>query len=103
MRTSISKLVANLQEETYCNLKLEPCDMDASLSYNLQAKAYGLLKDLGSTQVEEVFTAGGGAKNVKWTKIRERVLGLPVSRAIQTEAAYGAALLALKGAQQCVQ
>jgi sugar (pentulose or hexulose) kinase len=61
------------------------------------------LKDLGATQVEEVFTAGGGAKNEKWTKIRERVLGLPVSRAIQTEAAYGAALLALKGTQQCVQ
>ena len=59
------------------------------------------MKDLGATQVEEVFTAGGGAKNEKWTKIRERVLGLPVSRAIQTEAAYGAALLALKGAQQC--
>lgn len=69
----------------------------------IEAKAYSLLKDLGATQVEEVFTAGGGAKNEKWTKIRERVLGLPVSRAIQTEAAYGAALLALKGAQQCAQ
>lgn len=54
---------------------------------------------MGATQVDEVFTAGGGAKNEKWTKIRERVLGLLVSRAIQTEAAYGAALLALKGAQ----
>ncbi|KAF9676070.1 hypothetical protein SADUNF_Sadunf09G0100200 [Salix dunnii] len=64
----------------------------------IEAKAYNLLKDLGATQVEEVFTAGGGAKNEKWTKIRERVLGLPVSRAMQTEAAYGAALLALKGA-----
>ncbi|XP_010263863.1 PREDICTED: uncharacterized protein LOC104602021 isoform X2 [Nelumbo nucifera] len=65
----------------------------------IEAKAYGLLKDLGATQVDEVFTAGGGAKNDKWTKIRERVLGLPVSRAIQTEASYGAALLALKGAR----
>ena len=45
-----------------------------------------------------MFTAGGGAKNERWTKLRERVLGLPVSRAAQTEAAYGAALLALKGA-----
>uniref|UniRef100_A0A7N2MZP1 D-ribulose kinase n=2 Tax=Quercus lobata TaxID=97700 RepID=A0A7N2MZP1_QUELO len=69
----------------------------------IEGKAYSLLKDLGATQVEEVFTAGGGAKNEKWTKIRERLLGLPVSRAIQTEAAYGAALLALKGAQQCAQ
>ncbi|KAK9177160.1 hypothetical protein WN944_029179 [Citrus x changshan-huyou] len=65
----------------------------------IEAKGYSLLKDMGATQVDEVFTAGGGAKNEKWTKIRERVLGLPVSRAIQTEAAYGAALLALKGAQ----
>ncbi|KAH1030686.1 hypothetical protein J1N35_042860 [Gossypium stocksii] len=65
----------------------------------IEAKAYMLLKDLGATQVDEVFTAGGGAKNDKWTKIRERVLGLPVNRATQTEAAYGAALLALKGCQ----
>ncbi|XP_007042059.2 PREDICTED: xylulose kinase isoform X1 [Theobroma cacao] len=64
----------------------------------IEAKAYILLKDLGATQVEEVFTAGGGAKNDKWTKIRERILGLPVSQATQTEAAYGAALLAMKGA-----
>lgn len=64
----------------------------------IQAKAYRLLKDMGATEVEEVFTAGGGAKNEKWTRIRERVLGLPVRSAIQTEAAYGAALLAMKGA-----
>ncbi|KAJ9549132.1 hypothetical protein OSB04_021675 [Centaurea solstitialis] len=63
----------------------------------IEAKGYILLKDLGATEVEEVFTAGGGSKNEKWTKIRERVLGLPVSRALQTEAAYGAALLALRG------
>ncbi|XP_008810880.1 D-ribulose kinase isoform X2 [Phoenix dactylifera] len=63
----------------------------------IEAKGYKLLKELGATEVEEVFTAGGGAKNQVWMKIRERVLGLPVHRASQTEAAYGAALLALKG------
>ncbi|CAI9103732.1 OLC1v1002270C1 [Oldenlandia corymbosa var. corymbosa] len=63
----------------------------------IEAKGYQLLKDLGSTPVEEVFTAGGGSKNPNWIKIRERVLGLPVHKALQTEAAYGAALLALKG------
>lgn len=57
-----------------------------------------MLKELGATPVEEVFTAGGGSKNEKWIKIRERVLGLPVHKALQTEAAYGAALLAMKGA-----
>ncbi|XP_024030099.1 uncharacterized protein LOC21391801 [Morus notabilis] len=66
----------------------------------IEAKGYNLLKDLGAAKVDEVFTAGGGAKNEKWTRIRERVLGLPVSCASQTEAAYGAALLALKGVQQ---
>lgn len=52
--------------------------------------------------MEEVFTAGGGAQNDRWTAIRERVLGVPVRKAEQTEAAYGAALLALKGADRRV-
>ncbi|KAJ4785576.1 Xylulose kinase [Rhynchospora pubera] len=65
----------------------------------IEAKGYRLLKELGATAVEEVFTAGGGAKNDTWRKIRERVLGLPVNKAIQTEAAFGAALLAMKGAR----
>lgn len=63
-----------------------------------KANGYNLLKELGATAVEEVFTAGGGAQNEKWAAIRERVLGVPVRKAEQTEAAYGAALLALKGA-----
>nr|CAD1818919.1 unnamed protein product [Ananas comosus var. bracteatus] len=64
----------------------------------IEAEGYKLLKELGAMEVDEVFTAGGGAKNQQWMKIRERVLGLPVSKASQTEAAFGAALLALKGA-----
>ncbi|XP_055834068.1 D-ribulose kinase isoform X2 [Solanum dulcamara] len=64
----------------------------------IEAKGYNLLKDLGATPVEEVITSGGGSKNQKWIKIRERVLSLPVCKADQTEAAYGAALLAIKGA-----
>lgn len=64
----------------------------------IEAKGYKLLKELGATAAEEVFTAGGGAQNDEWTAIRERVLGVPVRKAPQTEAAYGAALLALKGA-----
>jgi len=66
----------------------------------IEAKGYNLLRELGATAVEEVFTAGGGAQNDKWTAIRERVLGVPVRKAEQTEAAYGAALLALKGADR---
>ncbi|XP_017258547.1 D-ribulose kinase isoform X3 [Daucus carota subsp. sativus] len=65
----------------------------------IEGEGYKLLTDLGATPVEEVLTAGGGAQNETWTRIRERILGLPVSRAQQTEAAYGAALLALKGVE----
>ncbi|KAI4376075.1 hypothetical protein MLD38_013869 [Melastoma candidum] len=69
----------------------------------IEAKAYRLLQEMGATPVEEVFTAGGGSKNEKWMKMRERVLGVPVSRAAHTEAAYGAALLALKGIDQNIR
>nr|GEZ33573.1 xylulose kinase-like protein [Tanacetum cinerariifolium] len=65
----------------------------------IKAKGYALLKDLGATEVEEMFAAGCGSKSDKWTRIQERVLGLPLSRALQTEAAYRAALLALRGSQ----
>lgn len=77
----------------------EAFELHESVNVN-QAKAYTLLKEMGATEAEEVFTAGGGAKNEKWIQIRERVLGLPVRKASQTEAAYGAALLALNGAHQ---
>jgi D-ribulokinase len=56
------------------------------------------LKELGATAGEEVLTAGGGPQNDKWTAIRQRVPGVLVRKAQHTEAAYGAALLALKGA-----
>ncbi|GKA02393.1 xylulose kinase-1 [Tanacetum coccineum] len=65
----------------------------------IKAKGYALVKDLGATDVEEMFAAGCGSKSDKWTRIQERVLGLPLSRALKTEAAYGAALLALRGSQ----
>nr|GMC78280.1 xylulose kinase isoform X2 [Ipomoea batatas] len=66
----------------------------------IEAKGYSLLKSLGAAPVEQILTSGGGSRNPIWTKIRERVLRIPVSPAVQTEAAYGAALLAVKGACQ---
>ena len=48
----------------------------------------------------QVFTAGGGAKNEKWTQIRAAKLGVPVVNSPQGEAAYGAALLAHQGLTQ---
>ncbi|MHB0974089.1 MAG: FGGY-family carbohydrate kinase [Thiobacillus sp.] len=63
----------------------------------IEAEGYGLLAELGATPVARVETAGGGARNAVWTRIRQRLLGVPVARAAHTEAAYGAALLAREG------
>ena len=66
----------------------------------MQGEAYRLLQELGASPLTKVYTAGGGAVNDKWTAIRARVLGVPVEPSPQTEAAYGAALLARQGARQ---
>ena len=63
----------------------------------IEARGYGLLAELGATPLGRVDTAGGGARNATWARIRERLLGVPVARAAHTEAAYGAALLAREG------
>lgn len=63
----------------------------------IEARAYGLLRELGAPAVHRVATAGGGANNPVWMRIRQRLLGVPVQRAAQTEAAYGTALLARDG------
>jgi len=68
----------------------------------IEAQGYQLLQDLGCSPMQQIFTAGGGAKNQAWTKIRDRHLKikntskLPIlmKNSWQTEAAYGAALLA---------
>jgi sugar (pentulose or hexulose) kinase len=63
----------------------------------IEARGYGLLAELGATPVSRIDTAGGGAQNPVWMRIRQRLLGVPVARAAQTEAAYGTALLARDG------
>ena len=65
----------------------------------IEARGYGLLAELGASQLKQVETAGGGARNPVWMRIRQRLLGVPVRRAAHTEAAYGCALLARNGPQ----
>jgi sugar (pentulose or hexulose) kinase len=65
----------------------------------IEARGYGLLAELGASRLVRVETAGGGANNPAWTRIRQRLLGVPVRRAAHTEAAYGAARLAREGCQ----
>ncbi len=65
----------------------------------IEAQGYGLLAELGASALCRVDTAGGGAHNPAWTRIRQRLLGVPVSHAAHTEAAYGSALLARDSAR----
>ncbi|ACB51417.1 carbohydrate kinase, FGGY family [Crocosphaera subtropica ATCC 51142] len=60
----------------------------------IEALGYEKLQALGATPVTQLYTAGGGAKNENWAKIRQHYLQVPVKISSQTEAAYGTALLA---------
>lgn len=59
----------------------------------IEAAGYAKLAELGAPPLKHVATAGGGAKNEAWRKLREKLLGVPVSAAPHAEAAYGCALL----------
>lgn len=60
----------------------------------IEALGYERLGVLGASPLQRVMTAGGGAKNLAWQAIRDRLLPVPVSVARHTEAAYGSARLA---------
>lgn len=63
----------------------------------IEAEGYRKLEALDASPLKRVITAGGGAKNETWRRMREKLLGVPVSVAKQTEAAYGTAQLARLG------
>ncbi|KAJ1421571.1 hypothetical protein B484DRAFT_332645, partial [Ochromonadaceae sp. CCMP2298] len=69
----------------------------------VERRGYDALEELGATPVRQVLTAGGGARNDMWTAMRGRVLGRETSRASNTDAAFGCALLGLKYAQRDTQ
>jgi sugar (pentulose or hexulose) kinase len=62
----------------------------------IEAQGYQLLQQLGATPLTQVYTAGGGAKNLVWARMRERYLQVPMVKPIHTAAAYGAARLAMQ-------
>ncbi|MEG4074531.1 FGGY-family carbohydrate kinase [Microcoleus sp. Pol14C2] len=63
----------------------------------IEARGYQLLQELGANPLTKVYTAGGGAKNSVWSAIRKRYLKVPVETPVHTAAAYGTALLAMRG------
>lgn len=62
----------------------------------IEYESYRRLQSLGAPYPTSIRSAGGGANNPAWTKIRGTLLGVPMLAATQQEAAYGAALLAAK-------
>ena len=65
----------------------------------IEALAYDKLQALGAPALNSVLTVGGGAANPAWTRIRRAKLGVEVEPALISEAAFGAARLAMKGHQ----
>jgi D-ribulokinase len=65
----------------------------------IESEGYRLLQSLGASPVQSVCSIGGGASNRAWEQIRSRYLQVPLTTAQHSEAAYGAALLALQNTQ----
>jgi D-ribulokinase len=63
----------------------------------IEVQGYQLLQQLGAAPLTQIYTAGGGAQNSTWQAIRQNLIGVSIVPAIQQEAAYGAAILALNG------
>jgi len=63
----------------------------------IEATGYTTLIELGTKDPTIIQSTGGGALNPQWTKMRQRLLNRHTTKATQTEAAYGSALLARNG------
>ena len=61
----------------------------------VEREGYAALQELGADAVSQILTAGGGSKNEVWSAMRARLLGVPVAKAVNTDAAFGAARLGL--------
>ena len=61
----------------------------------IEQRGYQRLATLGATPLQQVYTAGGGAKNDVWTKLRSHLMQIPIETAASTEAAVGVASLGL--------
>jgi D-ribulokinase len=63
----------------------------------IEAEAYAKLGQLGASKLASIRTAGGGAANPAWTRIRLRTLGVPEEPSLSEHAAVGTARLAWRG------
>ncbi|EIJ33258.1 FGGY-family carbohydrate kinase [Thiothrix nivea] len=63
----------------------------------IEHEGWRKLHELGAPYPKTLRTVGGGSRNPAWMQIRAKLIGVPLLPARHDEAAYGAALLALKG------
>jgi sugar (pentulose or hexulose) kinase len=63
----------------------------------IEAEAYARLGELGASPLASIRSAGGGAANPAWTRIRLRALGVPEKPSLSEHAAVGTARLAWRG------
>lgn len=61
---------------------------------SIERQGYAKFAELGATPLLQVLSAGGGSGNLQWQWIRQRLLGVPVAVAENTDAAFGSAILA---------
>jgi len=66
----------------------------------IEARGYASLTALGAPALRSVRSVGGGALNPCWTQMRERLLDAPFLPVRSTEAAAGAARLALQSLRE---
>ena len=85
--------------------RLQPRPTDDVLFYQgilegiatIEVRGYQKLAELGIPWPKRIITTGGGASNAPWRTMRARLANIPVTAATHQQAAYGTALLALKG------
>lgn len=62
----------------------------------IEYQGWKRLNELGAPWPKNLRTVGGGSHNPVWMQIRHKLIGAPMPPPRHTEAAYGAALLAIK-------
>ncbi len=67
---------------------------------SIEKSCYQALFDKGVKPIKRLFTIGGAINNKPWMNYREKELGFITAKALNTEASFGAALLAQQGYNQ---
>lgn len=63
----------------------------------IESRGYHQLESLGAPALKSVRSMGGGAANHTWSRMRQRILCVPLLETASAEAAAGSARLALAG------